>query len=424
MLLAGLLLFSALGIVEESDTRHGVVTRTIFHSIQSMRSEAFLGLSAIGALGLLVHVGRTTLSDWSPVAVLFLLLGVYDGVLDGYHFSSATRVGMNVIGAVVSIVPLTMLLPAMVRSTGSFRGPMRAVGWIGLVWTLGVILQLTVNRAGLTLGQGGRFRGLLGNPQHAGVYLAMTLTVCAWLIVNEERRAWRVLWAIVGAACGLMIVWTGSRTSALMGLIGLASVFYSRLGRLILLAPVIGVVILGGLQLLESFGINLTADRLVSTDNTRAGAWTRMIESASENPIMGNGTAFAGSSENSLMLATASYGIGSGLLMLALYLAMLGMMFKYLLLRWQLGSKERGLGDTCAGLLLAYFVGSNFEGYGVARVSVMSVFLVFAAAMLRMVNQAANASAEDLDGYAHAERLEGDMRMQSESEGHAITGHH
>ncbi|QQS07805.1 MAG: hypothetical protein IPK69_07225 [Phycisphaerales bacterium] len=389
VLFAGMVLFSALGIVEESDTRHGEVTRTMFHAVQAARSEAFFGLSLIGVIALLVHVGRTTMADWSPVAVIFLLLGMFDGVLDGYHKGSAARVGENVVGAVVSIVPLAMLLPAMFRTTGSVRAGMRAVGWVGLAWAVGVVLQLGVNRAGLTLGQGGRFRGLLGNPQHAGVYLAMTLTVCSWLMVNESTRRWRLLWALVGGACGIMIVWTGSRTSALMGLIGLAAVFYSRIGRLILFAPAIGIGVFGGLQLLESFGVVLTADRLVSTDNTRAGAWTRMIESASDSPIMGNGTAFAGSSENSLMLAVASYGVGSGLLMLALYAAMAVMWLKYLIVRWSLHSDERNLGDTAAGLMFAYFVGSNFEGYGVARVSVMSVFLVFSASILHMVIQTA-----------------------------------
>ncbi len=397
-------LFSAISSPDSNDTRHGVVTQTIFEGIQRYRSEAVFGVSVVAAIGVFFHGSRVSLLHLSGVVLCLTGLGVYNGIITGLH-DGIGESSKTIVTAVITVLPLALLLSGAIHESRRFEQAIRPIVVVAVLWVLGVLVQLTVSRQALVLGMDARFRGLLGNPQHAAVYLAVSLVTCAWVGLYSQELRWRIMAVVAGSSCAVLLVWTGSRSGAIMSVIGLGAVFFARVGRLVFFAPVVAIAAWGMIALLENLGVSVSADRIVSTENTRAGAWSAMISRGMESPIVGNGPMFAGSSENSLLLALSAYGIGSLILQFFVLIAILVIVLKYVVRRGLLPQSVRPAGDLSAGVLMMYFFGAQFEGYGVARVSVMTVFLVVFASILHQVNATANFGAE-LDSDSDGEALE------------------
>src|SRR5207237_1186026 len=77
----------------------------------------------------------------------------------------------------------------------------------------------------------GRFWGMLANAQQAAIFCAPLAIIALWLLLNDESRRARVLWFTLLAINMLFLAWTGSRTGAMLCVLGRVFGLYARLGR-------------------------------------------------------------------------------------------------------------------------------------------------------------------------------------------------
>jgi len=134
--------------------------------------------------------------------------------------------------------------------------------------------------------------------------------------------------------------------------------------------------------LVGSEGVGSSAQRLLSTENTRAGGWQQLLEVGLANPLLGVGVNDTGASENSYLLALAAYGVGG--LCMVLLVAAVSAFVVLRLLRLRFGAAYRtpygGLIDLVVGFNAMYFIGAVLEGYIVARISpLLFSMLIFGA---------------------------------------------
>lgn len=404
--------------------------RTWLAPVQEQRSSIFAGLGAILGLLMIVHVGKLKLHRLALQGWLMLAIGVYAGLI---RLSTGDAdLGLKSIAfAFATILPLVLLVPAVASEEGGYFRLLRGIGFVAAAWTLGVAIQFVVNRNALARGGFGslRFQGLLGNPQHAAAFLGPTFVVVLCLFIHDPLKRMKLFWAGLLAAVGVMLLWTGSRSGAAMGVIGGSMVLYSRVGRSIILAPVAAGLIFAAFQLLSMLGVEILVDRLTSLQDTRSGAWLTLWQQFLDNPITGTGsTEETQFSENSYLLGMASYGIGMGLLIAALMIVSVAQCARLFFARAMFSPRGKALVDLTLAIQLLYFLGAMTEGYIVARVSTMQVFmLIFSSLASCLLSDAAEArhaahhdEAEDEGDAGHDDAEHDDAGHEGhESRGHA-----
>jgi len=370
--LAGLIFMGAIGAVAEGETKYGRIIQTWLHPIQSLRTEAYIICGALLFLAGLLHVNRLNLGAIAIPAGLYTLMGVYNGLANIYHLGPSEGV-ITTLHAFLTMGSLALVIPAMLNELDDWYRLLRVFMVTMAVWMVCVLIQVGVNPNAITLGNAYRFTGLTGNPQHAATLMAITTMVALWLWLNENHIRYKPLWGVMGAISVVMLGWTGSRTGALMTVMGSTFILYSRIGRAILLLPVgaIGAVVFA--TILQNLGIDLGLDRLTSTEDTRSAAWNNMLSIALQNPVLGAGTAFSGNSENSYLYAAASYGVLSFLLLIGAVGGSLLYAVRLLKAKPIVETHFSKLCDLCAGVYVAFAVGAMTEGFAIARVSVMVV---------------------------------------------------
>ncbi len=375
--LAGLIFMGSLGGVAEGETMYGRVVSTWLSPLQVLRTEAYILCGGMLFLAGLLHAGRLNLQAIALPAALYTLMGLYNGLANIYHIGPSEGV-ITTIHALLTMGSLALVIPAMLTDLNDWYRLLRTFMITMAVWMVCVLIQVGVNPNAITLGNAFRFTGLTGNPQHAAVLMAVTTMVALWLWLNENHIRYKPLWGVLGAISVVMLGWTGSRTGALMTVLGSTFILYSRIGRAILLLPMgaFGAVVFA--TILQNLGINLGLDRLTSTEDTRSQAWSNMLEIALQNPVLGAGTAFSGNSENSYLYSAASYGVLSFILLICSVGGGLFYVVRLLKAKPIVETHFSKLCDLCAGVYVAFAVGAMFEGFAIARVSVMVViFMMF-----------------------------------------------
>jgi O-antigen ligase len=175
----------------------------------------------------------------------------------------------------------------------------------------------------------------------------------------------------------VMLVWTGSRTGAVMFLVGFAIMFRRRLG---VSAVLIIALVAGGLLAWQLINPGEdTATRIVSTENTRIGVWTSLLQDFLSSPVVG--VTSQTWSENSYLLVAARAGI-VGLVPFAIALALLWKaLIQIQFLRRSLGSAAI-MGDLVIAASISLLVGAFFEGflYGTLTIPVLALYVYFAVA--------------------------------------------
>jgi len=395
LLLSIMLAFGTMTVVDDTvDTKHGVVTKTFLAPLVILRQPVLLGMGVVLALAAVAHVRRLVPNRVSGASYALIFVGCFIGLL---HF---VHVGMFDGAATIAIALITLGVPALVvpsllEEYEDFLKIVRAIAFAGIIWNACVFIQFSVNPAALMLGASKRFMGVSGNPQHAACFLAIVGTCSLFLSMNESHHRYRLLWLAQAAVCAVFIGWAGSRTGALMYVIGASAVLYRRLGRAILFLPVIALLIGIAFTILQSMQINVATDRLVSTEDTRSAVWRNMYETGMSNPVLGAGARNAGGSENSFLLAFASYGVGGLMCALLLITVVSVILFRLVRIRSRFDAAAGRLVDLQIGLFGAFFAGSLFEGYLVARLSSTTVmFILFASMSSRLIAIAASEAAD------------------------------
>lgn len=360
--------------------------RTWLTPIQNIRSYIFGALGVVTYISLLTHLGKLSLHRFSSQIVLLLLIGLYEGLIR-LVTRDLTAGTLTIALRLAVVLPAAWLLPALFTSLRNTLTVLRLVGLVAAAWIGASLIQYLRDPSVLTLGGGGsRFQGMLSNPQHAAALLAMTSIVSAWLVLNDPKRRYRLLWTAVAGVGVLLLLWTGSRTGLGMCVVGAAFVFYPKLGSSILFLPFVAGAFYLGLQFITGSGSEVDFSRLLSTENTRARSWASLLSTAAAHPILGVGTternAFEGS-ENSFLYGIASFGMGMGVLILLLMLVSGVTVLRLWRMRPEMSPLERRLTDLIVAINAMYFAGSVFEGYIIARVGSPLVMLMIAGGMTR-----------------------------------------
>lgn len=374
LLFVGAMLFiSALGVPLDFSKN---LIRLWILPMQAARSQLFLGAALFLIAAAAVNVARLRFGRISGPAVMATLIGFYAGMVR--LVSGFPEDGMaSMVFAVITIPIVAIVVTSLIDEWDDFYRPLRIIALTSVVWVGGVGVQFVIAWKKLVVQHGlSRFHGLLANPQHAAVFTSVVCITCLFLLLNDPKQRYKPLWAALAGINGIFVLWTGSRTGLGMLGIGLMSVLYARIGRAILLLPVVGLVGLLAFNFLMSSNIEFDLEGLVSRGDTRSAVWRRMLEEISANPLFGVGLPKDIPSENSFLFGMASYGVGMGFL-LFLTVVVVGVQVLGLWRRKRMFPiRERRLIELLTGFYAMYFAGAMFEGYMIARVSTSLVFLL------------------------------------------------
>jgi hypothetical protein len=402
----GLLMTSSMALPVELDRTQ--VRPTFWLGLQSNR-EYFYALFGAMTLGLFIfQLKRLVGKRLSKLSVILLLMGVFMAMLRFFHEGMTD--GILSMGMALIVLPALLLAPAALIDDESDLPPLlRTILLVNIIWIGMTAVQFVVDRSQVIFGNSNRFVGLLANPQHAATLLACMGTTALWIALNDTNKMWKMIGSAVLAANLVLLIWTGSRTGFGMIVVGSAGVLFSRLGRAVLLMPVVAVFFFVAMQF---FGAGVSEastviDRFGSSEDTRTFAWLRMIDAARESPLIGVGLAGAGASENSWLYGFAAYGAGMLLLSLVLTVFGIAQVTKAIRRRWGLPVEQQSALDLSAGLVVAYFGGAMFEGFFAARVSPNLVFVMIFSGVLARFLQLEEQRRDDRvhvdDWYEHEE---------------------
>ncbi len=344
--------------------------------VQRLRAEIHLGLGILLTL-LVVAPGNIGLGRISFQGILMLLMGLYMALLQYVH-EDATEATKSLVFALATIPCMVVAVPQLTRTHDQCLALLRMIMMVSIVWTFCCSVQFVINPKHLVNG-GGRFWGMLANAQQAAILVAPFCIIALWLILHDPQRRTKILWITLLAINLLFLMWTGSRTGALMLVVGAAGVLYTRIGRAIALLPLAAIMFWGLWYLSDLLQIGSSVERLVSSENTREGVWSRQIEAALSSPLFGIGwTEAIGGSESSYLGGFAAYGIVFLLLVLTLLFGSMAFCIGLMRNRRVLPEHDRPLVDIFVAFNAMLFGGAAFEGYLVARSSsALTMMLMF-----------------------------------------------
>ncbi len=399
--MGGLLFFSAMALPVEWDDSG--LRPTVWLGIQDNR-DLFYGLFGIMTIGLLMfQLPRLVGKRKSMVAMTLVVIGVFMSLLRFIHEGASDAILS--LGLALTALPALLLAPAaVIDDEEDVHSLLRWILLANAAWFGMCMVQFVIDRSLLVFGNSNRFVGLMSNPQHAGTFLACVTTTSLFMALNEPKKLWR--FAAIGmlAVDVLLVLWTGSRTSLGMAVVGGAGVLLTRMGRAVLMLPIVAAFFAIAMKVLGSgFSESTTTlERLSSGEDTRTAAWARMLHQALENPLLGAGISNAGSSENAWLFGFASYGIGMLGLSLLLTLVAGMQLLKAFKSRWGLPKEQQTVIDLSAGLVLAFFAGAVFEGFFSARISPNLVFVMIFSGVLARLLQLSEQRLDDRVAYADA----------------------
>ncbi len=366
------------------------VFRTWLFMLQLYRTPLFAACGFALLVSTIGHLGRIRINTVSPQGMMLLAIALWAAVVVTMHEGLSTA-AQSFFFALLTILPVILILSALIRTIDDCYSVVRTILWVAMAWLFAVAVQFVVNRNHVIIGAGQRFIGMVGNPQFAAVLVATMSFTAMWAGLNDTRMRWRPFWLFLAAVYALLLAWTGSRTGMGMWTLGMVAVCWRRVGRAILLAPVVLVIGFFVYDFALSQNIAFRFDRLTSTSDTRSVVWNNLWRSAMESPIVGVGPANIVGSENSYLRVFATYGISVLFLLLFFTAVAFWQVFKLWRARPYLPARHRPFADLILGFHLAYFFGANFEGYIEARVASMLVFMLLFAQINRTLIRIAEA---------------------------------
>ncbi len=370
----GMMLFGAMALPLFWNDR---IKPTVWLPIQSKRSPLYLACGVLGCLIVMAQLQRLRGKSNSVSAILLLTAGLYAALLRFFHNDPRDGVD-SIILSIATLVPMMCTASVLIDCFDDLRLLLRSIAILAFIWIGMVFVQIAINPSLVTMGNEFRFVGLFSNPQHSGVLLSFFCVALLWLVLNDARR-YKLIYIGLLSVSTILLLWTGSRTGLGMLVIGITATLYSRVGRAILILPIVGIAVYIGLKLMVSvFGVTFGLERLVSTANTRDAAWWKLYSVAMENPIIGAGTAEAERSENSWLYGFASYGIGMLTILLALSVSGTVEIIRSFKARFHVEPQYRIYFDVLNGMMLMYFAGAMLEGYMISRVSSTLGFFMIA----------------------------------------------
>ncbi|MCZ6835472.1 MAG: O-antigen ligase family protein [Planctomycetota bacterium] len=382
--LIGLMLF--VSAINVAITWQGTIFGSWLLPLQQNRSTLFLATGVLLGLGLLLQLQVLSIRDIAGQGWMLLVIGLFQGVMRGVHDGFVQ--GMMSIGfAVATILPLITIIPALHREEVDWFKFLRIFMWVNLAWIACVAVQFVVNPSKLTLGSEDRFIGITSNPQHAAMTLSVFSTVALWLFMNDKSSRARWPFLLLFGIDIVMLMGTGSRTGILLLFIGLVAILYRRMGRTVLLLPIVAGVLYLAFFLAGQLDLDLGFQRVVSFEDTRTGRWIQLWNEGMEAPLIGLGRYDIAGTENSYLMAVAAFGLPMLALILLLMAVSLWHCFKLWRSRPYAGSLACYI-DLTLGFNVMYFIGAMLEGHILARIAPMLIFfLCFSGASAKLLQQ-------------------------------------
>jgi len=381
---AGAMFFvSSIGVAREWND--DIVYQWLY-PVQNYRSYIYIGLGGLAWVAVLANMPRMSLRSVPAQGVVLLVMAAYAAFLQMVH-ETAAEGAMSYVFAGMTMLPLLLALPAFIESEGDCYGLMRMLVVTFWVWLGAVCVQVVIGFDRIVVGMDQRFTGLTSNPQHAAALAAFIAIISVALVVVEQKRLLKLMFGATCAICLVLLLWAGSRTGLGMAAIGITIVLARRIGYAALLLPLGGIVMVIGLEIVKAVGA-ANVQRLASTQNTRAEPWAKLLASAAESPFIGVGMRELGeaqATENSYLLAAASYGVVMFALVLLFVLVSIFVVVRLYRLSRFTEIRTRGLIDVTAAVNAAYFAGAVLEGYIMGRVGApLFIMLVFSAIAVRL----------------------------------------
>lgn len=275
----------------------------------------------------------------------------------------------------LAFVALGIGLAMWLQGTRDSAGLVRCVAFAGALFVFGVIAQFIVNRGPILIG--GRLAGTTANPQHAAALLALSLIAVCYLVSRKgERGVMRLAWAGLAGLMAVFLIWTGSRTGALMSVVGMALLFRRHMGRALLAIAAIAAFALVGMQVFTDSGDLWNRVSGGDMTDSRSVAWRPLWDDFVSSPWIGVNEEEASSySENSYLVVASRVGI-VGLIPLLMAMVSGGVSLCQLARRRRFLGEHDDLLDYVTASLAAAATGALFEGYLVG-VYVFPVFAIY-----------------------------------------------
>lgn len=340
----------------------------------------------IALVGLLLLISFKNQSNWYstslPLPVVWLL-GVHGVIFAKNLLYGSATYAFLALGTFVALVLAVTRGPARwLQTERDFHWGAWSIAMIGVIFLTANAYQAFFNLYPITFVKG-RFLGTTGNPQQAGILLAIVLPAAMYLF--ESERSWRRFgWLVLLLVTGFALYLTGSRMGVLMGITTILSFYRLRFTKLLRLGFLLGgiaiaVIVLSGSNddLWQPVFTSATG-RYVEIEDTRQIVWAALWRNFQNYPIFGaplQGERLMGYGESSWLGAASSLGI-IGLLPLLLF----GLGCLVMILRLDRLGREAGgdrlANDMVIAGLAAILVGSIFEAILLGNLTVYTLVLL------------------------------------------------
>ena len=350
---------------------------TLIGPLQALRDSS-RPLTVIFLFSLCLSAPRTD-RGWRMSFVLFATLAFY--VFQSMYLLRLLLAGESV-RSILGILTDGLLFVGIVYGLGRRIQSQLDVDSILRALSIASALFLACNIMQLGFGYGqaigqGRFMGVSGNPQLAGFVCAVFVIVNCYSHSRSSLKSWMSYYHAIQIGLLLMlIVWSGSRMSALSVAVGLIFFYRLRIGKILVFGIVSGIVLFIAVSL---FPDSLTkVDRFTSGLDTRSAVWAARIDDFKSNPLFGTIGAQndqeVNASESSYLSTAALMGI-TGLLLLALTVfSMVASAIKCWIHRRCTNFSTESADIVIAGIAMILFA-SIFEGFFLGILSMAVVFL-------------------------------------------------
>ena len=350
---------------------------TLIGPLQALRDSS-RPLTVIFLFSLCLSAPRTD-RGWRMSFVLFATLAFY--VFQSMYLLRLLLAGESV-RSILGILTDGLLFVGIVYGLGRRIQSQLDVDSILRALSIASALFLACNIMQLGFGYGqaigqGRFMGVSGNPQLAGFVCAVFVIVNCYSHSRSSLKSWMSYYHAIQIGLLLMlIVWSGSRMSALSVAVGLIFFYRLRIGKILVFGIVSGIVLFIAVSL---FPDSLTkVDRFTIGLDTRSAVWAARIDDFKSNPLFGTIGAQndqeVNASESSYLSTAALMGV-TGLLLLALTVfSMVTSAIKCWIHRRCTNFSAESADIVIAGIAMI-LLASIFEGFFLGILSMAVVFL-------------------------------------------------
>lgn len=385
--------------------------------LDQVQNQGRNGTTAFLAALLLPAIAAPRGWRFRPLAIPLLLLFVFEMVLSMRIMMAGvmSRGALSVFIYGMMFIVLGWGASKWMQDWNSARSLVRCVGAAAGVYIVGVCYQLAANRGAIV--RGSRLMGTSGNAQLAALLFSLAVPATAYVVARAGEKVWvRVLFGWILGMEILFLLWTGSRTGTLIALIGILLMFWSRIGRLLAVSMLVGVVIFLSLQIYEESTLSIAG--MMQRGDTRSHVWRDMLNAFISSPLMGIMEGQYGVGENSYLSVAANLGLFGLLPLAAFVLATGAMMYKLFRVRSVLVEDKLFI-DMVIGGAGSLLIGAFFEGYllGTLTFPVFALYIYLALGAFAL-------DAADVARYEAATAIDPALAEQYGVLGEPLPGHY